>query len=107
MYDWVTLLYSRNGHNIVNQLYFNKKIQKGGCSSGPVGTELALGAPRPQRAVCSITQSGSHDLCLFLQLCSLPFPPPILSSGFWRAHCLPCSWHIANKKTIKNGYYSV
>ena len=22
-YDWVTLLYSRNWHNIVNQLYFN------------------------------------------------------------------------------------
>ena len=25
MYDWVTVLYSRNGHNIVDQLYFNKK----------------------------------------------------------------------------------
>ena len=25
MYDWVTLLYSRNWHNIVNQLYFHKK----------------------------------------------------------------------------------
>ena len=23
MYDWVPLLYSRNWHNIVNQLYFN------------------------------------------------------------------------------------
>ena len=28
MYEWVTLLYSRNWHNSVNQLYFNKKIQK-------------------------------------------------------------------------------
>ena len=27
-YDWVTLLYSRNWHNIVNQLYFNKKENK-------------------------------------------------------------------------------
>ena len=26
MYDWVTLLYSRNWHNIVNQLCLNKKI---------------------------------------------------------------------------------
>ena len=26
MNDWVTLLYSRNWHNVVNQLYFNKKI---------------------------------------------------------------------------------
>jgi len=25
MFDWVTLLYSRNGHNIVNQIYFNLK----------------------------------------------------------------------------------
>ena len=25
MYDWVTLLYSRNWHNTVNQLYFAKK----------------------------------------------------------------------------------
>ena len=24
MYNWITLLYSRNQHNIVNQLYFNK-----------------------------------------------------------------------------------
>ena len=24
MYDWVTVLYSRNWHNTVNQLYFNK-----------------------------------------------------------------------------------
>jgi len=23
MYDWVTLLYNRNWHNTVNQLYFN------------------------------------------------------------------------------------
>ena len=25
MYDWVTMLYGRNRHNIINQLYFNKK----------------------------------------------------------------------------------
>ena len=25
MYDWVTLLYRNNWHNIINQLYFNKK----------------------------------------------------------------------------------
>lgn len=28
MYDWVTVPYSRHWHNIVNQLYFNKKIKK-------------------------------------------------------------------------------
>ena len=28
MDDWVTLLYSRNWHNTVNQLYFNKKFLK-------------------------------------------------------------------------------
>ena len=28
MKDWVTLLYSRNWHNTVNQLYFNKKTKQ-------------------------------------------------------------------------------
>ena len=28
MYDWVTLLYNRNWHNIVSQLYFLKKKMK-------------------------------------------------------------------------------
>ena len=27
VYDCVTLLYSRNWHNFVNQLYFNKKFK--------------------------------------------------------------------------------
>jgi len=26
IYDWVTVLYSRNWHNTVNQLHFNKNI---------------------------------------------------------------------------------
>ena len=28
VYNWVTILYSRDWHNIVNQLYFNKKKKK-------------------------------------------------------------------------------
>ena len=28
MYEWVTFLYCRKGHNIVNQLYINKKGKK-------------------------------------------------------------------------------
>ena len=28
MYDWVTLLYSRNWHNSINQLYFKKCKKK-------------------------------------------------------------------------------
>ena len=28
MYDWVTFLYSRNWHNISNELYFNKTFKK-------------------------------------------------------------------------------
>ena len=28
MYDWVTLLYSKNWHSTINQLYFNKRILK-------------------------------------------------------------------------------
>ena len=25
MYNWITLLYSKNQHNVVNQVYFNLK----------------------------------------------------------------------------------
>ena len=28
IYDWVTLLYGRNDHNLVNYLHFNKTIKK-------------------------------------------------------------------------------
>ena len=28
MYNWITVLYTWNLHDIVNQLYFNKKINK-------------------------------------------------------------------------------
>ena len=28
MYNWIILLNSRNFHNIVNQLYFNKTLKK-------------------------------------------------------------------------------
>ena len=28
VYDWVTLLYSKNMQNIVNQLNFNKKLKR-------------------------------------------------------------------------------
>ena len=28
MYNWFTLLYTWNEHNIVNQLYFNKNLKK-------------------------------------------------------------------------------
>ena len=27
IYNWITLLYSRNYHNMVNQLYFNKTLK--------------------------------------------------------------------------------
>ena len=29
IYEWITLLYGRNWHNIVNQLYFSKKSNCG------------------------------------------------------------------------------
>ena len=34
VYNWVTILYSRDWHNIVNQLYFNKKKKKKGAYYG-------------------------------------------------------------------------
>ena len=34
MYDWVTLLYGRNWHNIISQLYSNKKLKTNFFSDG-------------------------------------------------------------------------
>ena len=41
MYDWVTVLYSQNGHNTVNQLHFNKilKTHYGGDEHNTVDDE--------------------------------------------------------------------
>ena len=40
MYDWVTLLYNRSWHNIVNQLYFNLKSYCGSSHGGATETNL-------------------------------------------------------------------
>ena len=46
-YDWITLLYSRNWYNIVNQLYFfflkKRKINKAVLGGGKDGTSQELG----------------------------------------------------------------
>ena len=42
MYDWVTLLYSRNGRNIVNQPYFNKEVSKNPNERKFLNTEKKL-----------------------------------------------------------------
>ena len=45
MYDWVTMLYSRNWHNTVNQLYSNKIFFKKKPESKtqiPGSTQIAL-----------------------------------------------------------------
>ena len=42
MCDWITLLYSRNQHNIVNQLYFNKiNFLKSTCNRQSTGFQTA------------------------------------------------------------------
>ena len=39
IYDWITFLYSRNWHNIVNQLYFNKKKRRCRVSFFPIAKQ--------------------------------------------------------------------
>ena len=41
MYDWVPLLYSRNWHNIVNQVYFNKKVNRKGMKTAHILTYVS------------------------------------------------------------------
>ena len=40
MHDWVSLLYSRNWHNVVNQLYFKNKRKSSTVESNPKEAHL-------------------------------------------------------------------
>ena len=42
MYNWITLLYSRNYHNIVNELYFNKALRKWKGGGGNNSSRMEL-----------------------------------------------------------------
>ena len=44
MYDWVTLLYSRNWYNIVNQLYFKYKKKENSRKSDDIFIHFCLSA---------------------------------------------------------------
>ena len=60
MYDWVTMLYSRNCHNTVNQLYFNFK------NNGIIikkKKEKMTAAPQVMSLIPSL-ESGLKDLVL-------------------------------------------
>lgn len=46
MYAWITLLYSGNWHNNINQLYFDTKKKKRG--EGSVTLEAEPGVMQPQ-----------------------------------------------------------
>ena len=47
VYDWVTILYSRNWHNIVNQLYLNKKVIGSFFLGGGVSISIGIGRAAP------------------------------------------------------------
>ena len=40
MYNWITLLYNRDYHKIVNQLYFNKSLKKWGEKAIEINNEI-------------------------------------------------------------------
>ena len=81
LYDWVTLLHSRNRHYTVNELYFNKKFKKHTHRSTTItklnltameegktpqdsGTQSfpKLGAQSGQQSPLSINLSGSNKI---------------------------------------------
>ena len=56
MYNWITLLYSSNYHNIVNQLYFNKKLK----SLQIINAEEGMGKKEPSYTVGGNANWYSH-----------------------------------------------
>ena len=88
MYHWITLLCSRNDHNLVNQLYFNKNFKKKMQSLRCHRTSTS--APR----VCGLTQ-----LIVFLGLwrsaASRLQPNYVSSIQFWGTFCFALCPRIA------------
>ena len=83
MYNWITLLYTRNSHDIVNQLYFNK-IKHKTFNSNP----FLLGT-------CSLPPLWLRFLSLFSLLTPLnsPFPP---YSSLENTKYISTSWPLYN-----------
>ena len=90
MSDWITLLYAQNSHNIVSQLYFNKKIKlnfkKTPESSFAPSTMWRYGK---KLAICTLEEGSDQNLTVLaswpltsnLQNCdevSVVYKPPSL-----------------------------
>ena len=61
MCNWVTLLYGRNWHNIINKLYFkNSKATKTVILTGEVLKEILLRSSITHFYICP---TGGPDLC--------------------------------------------
>ena len=61
MYNWVTLLYSRNWHNIVNQLYFNNNKKNGPQGSIHPPTFLTLALNKAQENCFSYNENQNQN----------------------------------------------
>ena len=62
MYNWITLLYSRNCHNLVNQLYLNKTFLKSLLLAAFVGKgEMEWEKEQDKRSLINTT-----ELCLLV-----------------------------------------
>ena len=72
MYNWITLFYSRNYHNTVNYLYFNKMLKNGEKKK----TNLSNLS----------TYYNFTDLMIGRYLHSLALPALNLLSPKWRPH---------------------
>ena len=77
MYGWVTWFYSRNWHNIVNQLYFNKKKKPDSQKSMLFFTIIKHLSAEPKMKISLLLLNANHSTLpslsqSFLPLASLP-----------------------------------
>ena len=67
MYDWVTLLYPRNWHNTVRQLYFNKKKYQFPCPNNSLGLVFPDSSTVDQTVLAKMS-SGLKNLNSYVPL---------------------------------------
>ena len=97
MYDWITMLYSRNWHNTVNQVYCNKnnffpkRIFTSLQSTGPTSSYVLRGLNLHR---CSLHNKKSQGLWPDCEPKTIPHTLRALTSTVCISHCVGTEVHV-------------
>ena len=108
MCNWITLLYTWNEHNIINQLYFNKnkneKSWKWKSKNKTKRQEINAHKDVEKSKPCSYTVVGNVNWCNTMEN-SMEFPREIKNrTTIWSSNSTSGYLSQGNKITISNSY---